>query len=157
MKCPVCNIITRCNKKSNGTFEGIFRNVTIESITQDYRWVPFSKNRIFGKLKNWIGRKTASSHPWIKNGKKICWRKVKRWWQNSTIKWSFWKSLSSFSQEKVILSTFRIQSVLWWMILTTTGKTKARKLWGVFSTLSEWESPIFSLFLATIYINNHVM
>ena len=37
MKCPVCNTITKCNKKSNGTFEGIFRNVTIESITQDYR------------------------------------------------------------------------------------------------------------------------
>jgi hypothetical protein len=37
VKCPACNTITKCNKKSNGTFEGIFRNVTIESITQDYR------------------------------------------------------------------------------------------------------------------------
>merc|ERR1711953_511214 len=37
VKCPTCNTITKCNKKSNGTFEGIFRNVTIESITQDYR------------------------------------------------------------------------------------------------------------------------
>ena len=37
MKCPVCNTITKCNKKSNGTLAGITRNVTIESITQDYR------------------------------------------------------------------------------------------------------------------------
>ena len=37
VKCPVCNTITKCKKKSNGTFEGITRNVTIESITEDYR------------------------------------------------------------------------------------------------------------------------
>merc|ERR1712136_378046 len=36
VKCPVCNTITKCNKKSNGTLAGITRNVTIESITQDY-------------------------------------------------------------------------------------------------------------------------
>ena len=29
--------MTKCNKKSNGTFGGITRNFTIESITQDYR------------------------------------------------------------------------------------------------------------------------
>merc|ERR1712131_148983 len=37
VKCPVCNTITKCTKKSNGTLAGITRNVTIESITQDYR------------------------------------------------------------------------------------------------------------------------
>jgi len=37
VKCPVCNTITKCKKKSNGTLEGITRNVTIESITEDYR------------------------------------------------------------------------------------------------------------------------
>merc|ERR1712176_140673 len=46
VKCPVCNTVTKCNKKSNGTFEGIFRNVTIESITQDYR----EKNGLFTSL-----------------------------------------------------------------------------------------------------------
>ena len=37
VKCPVCKVDTKCNKKSNGCLEGITRNVTIESITQDYR------------------------------------------------------------------------------------------------------------------------
>jgi len=37
VKCPVCTAITYCNKKSNGTITGITRNITIESITQDYR------------------------------------------------------------------------------------------------------------------------
>merc|ERR1712223_304946 len=37
VKCPVCTAITNCNKKSNGTITGIIRNITIESITQDYR------------------------------------------------------------------------------------------------------------------------
>jgi len=37
VKCPVCTAITNCNKKSNGTITGITRNITIESITQDYR------------------------------------------------------------------------------------------------------------------------
>lgn len=37
VKCPVCKLITRRYMKSDGRPEGITRNVTIESIAQDYR------------------------------------------------------------------------------------------------------------------------